>query len=166
MNNMNTDEKISELVDRQSSARARRELFERMRADHGACETWRRSHLIGNVLRGEVSQCGGDLSARIGAQLEAEPTLLAPRKLRKPFFNRRALAASLAASIALLAVVSLTLISLPSSRDNAAIANAKARQEFDVMLSQHGEFASSPGLNGLIVYATLVSDQPLRNSRR
>jgi len=33
--------------------------------------------------------------------------------------------------------------------------------EFGEMLAQHGEFAASPGLNGLIVHAKLVSNEAL-----
>ena len=164
---MSPNEKISALIDRRASASERRALFERMRADRGARETWRRYHLIGLVLRGEISHCGADLSARIGARLEAEPAPLAPlrpaRPARKPL-NRWALAASLAASLTLLALAALR----PPSQDGAQIAarpDARVEQEFDVMLVQHGEFASSPGLNGLLVYAKLVSDQPLHTPR-
>jgi len=158
---MSTNEKISALIDRQASEAERRALFERMRADRGARETWRRYHLIGCVLRGEFSHCGADLSARIGARLEAEPAPPAPPRLMRKPLSRRAIAASLAASVALLALLALR----QPSQDSAPIAarpNAQTEQEFDVMLVQHGEFASSPGLNGLIVYAKLVSDQPLR----
>ncbi|MGR3913076.1 MAG: sigma-E factor negative regulatory protein [Gammaproteobacteria bacterium] len=168
---MITNEKISALIDRQASASERRALFERMRADCGARETWRRYHLIGLVLRGEISHCGADLSARICARLEAEPAPRAPlqsaRPVRKPL-NRWALAASLAALLALLALAALR----PPSQDGAHIAvrpdarpDARVEQEFHVMLMQHGEFASSPRMNGLLVYAKLLSDQPLHTPR-
>ena len=37
----------------------------------------------------------------------------------------------------------------------------KFAQEFDEMLSEHGEFAAASGLNGLVAYAKLVSNQRL-----
>ncbi|MDD9856932.1 MAG: sigma-E factor negative regulatory protein [Gammaproteobacteria bacterium] len=160
-------EKISELIDGRGSPDQRHHLFDHILADHGAGEAWRHYHLIGCVLRGEVAQTGADLSARIGRRLEQEPRVLAPVPGARRRFSmawKSAGVVALAASLALIAVISLNPARDGGGTPVAQLAPAQpARpgQEFREMLAQHGEFASSPGLNGLIVYAKLVGSQPL-----
>lgn len=160
-------EKISELIDGRGSPGQRHHLFDHILADRGAGKAWRHYHLIGCVLRGEVTQTGADLSARIGRRLEEEPRVLAPVPGARRRFSKAwkpAAVLALAASLALVAVVTWN-----PSRDGggAPVAQlapappARPGQEFREMLAQHGEFASSPGLNGLIVYAKLVNNRPL-----
>lgn len=70
---------------------------------------------------------------------------------------RRAAALALAASLALLAVFALRAPSPPPQV--TARADTAFERELDLMLLQHGEFAFSPGLRGLMVYAKLVGDR-------
>ena len=44
---------------------------------------------------------------------------------------------------------------------SSTIEQQKFAQEFGEMLSEHGEFTASSGLNGLVAYAKLVSNQRL-----
>lgn len=163
-------EKISELIDGRGSPGQRHHLFDHILADHGAGKAWRHYHLIGCVLRGEVAQTGADLSARIGRQLEEEPRVLAPAPGARRRFSKAwkpAAVLALAASLALVAVIALDPVNPARDGGGAPVAQlapappARPGQEFREMLAQHGEFASSPGLNGLIVYAKLVNNRPL-----
>lgn len=85
---------------------------------------------------------------------------------------------SLAASMALVAVITLVpqdhasrdsevasrSTSIASGADPAtvrAVTNDSFDAEFGQMLAGHGEFTGTTGLNGLLTYAKLVSNQPL-----
>ena len=185
------NEKISALIDRQGNPRQRREAFDRLLADDGArrrrCRVWQRYHLIGCVLRGEVEQTGADLGERIRARLADEPTVLAPAarlasartvarivSWRSASWKSAGLLA-LAASVALAAVITLqpagdegagggvgnSIAGIADIADTADDHGVRFAQEVGEMLAQHGEFTSSPGLNGLVVYAKLVSNEPI-----
>lgn len=181
-------EKISELIDGRGAPAQRQDLFDHIIADHAAGRVWRHYHLIGCVLRGEVEQHGAgggiDLSARIEARLDAESAEPAePAESAAPVARfmpmRRAWTAAakagaaatvatvaLAAALAVVAVIVLRPGADSGGARVAGTAPAAAERvrfgpEFGEMLAQHGEFASSPGLNGLIVHAKFVNHQPL-----
>ena len=171
MNEQAMNEQISALIDRRENPRHQRDMFDHIMADDGARKVWQRYHLIGCVLRGEVECTGADLSVRIRARLEDEPTVLSPiRRLalfRSPLrmmpripIWKSAGALALAASIALAAVITLNPIA-PEQGAGLTDNGARFEQEVGEMLAQHGEFTSSPGLNGLVVYAKLVSNEPI-----
>ncbi|MDD9885445.1 MAG: sigma-E factor negative regulatory protein [Gammaproteobacteria bacterium] len=188
-------EKISELIDGRGAPAQRHDVFDHIIADPGAGRTWRRYHLIGCVLRGEVGPGpggagdGGDCCARIEARLEAETmaadvvplpgATVAPAaapKLRRRAWTTAtktgaAATLALAASLALVAVMVLRpgtdgggatpVAQRASSAAATHIQRVSFDPEFGEMLAQHGEFAASPGLNGLIVHAKLVSNEAL-----
>jgi len=178
-------ETISELIDNRGAPERRQELFDHIIADHGAGRVWRHYHLIGCVLRGEIERhdagFAADLSARIEARLEAEPAVaeespppspIVPLRRRAWTSAAKAGAAAtlaLAASLALVAVIVLRpgadsgggVASISPAAAPATIERVRFGAEFAEMLAQHGEFASSPGLNGLIVHAKFVNNQPL-----
>lgn len=169
MMNEKTSELISALIDEQGNSQQREDALERILADDDACKVWQCYHLIGCVLRGEVEQTGADLSPRIRARLEDEPTVLAPagaaastrryaRLLTQvtqltPWKSAGLLA--LAASIVLAVVLTLNPVAEEGAGGPSSVSFA---QEVDEMLTQHGEFTSAPGLNGLVGYAKLVSN--------
>lgn len=173
-------EKISELIDGRGAPNERRALFDHIIADQSAGRVWRHYHLIGCVLRGEVEPhnagCAADISARIEARIQAEPGVEAPPSSVVPLRRRAwtsaakagaAATLALAASLAVVAVIVLrpgTDAGVASTTPAAAPApmeRVRFGREFGEMLAQHGEFASSPGLNGLIVHAKFVNHQPL-----
>ena len=171
MNEQAMNEQISALIDRRENPRHQRDMFDHIMADDGARKVWQRYHLIGCVLRGEVDRTGADLSVRIRARLEDEPTVLSPTRrlalLRSPLrmmpripIWKSAGALALAASIALAAVITLNPIA-PEQGAGLTDNGVRFEQEVGEMLAQHGEFTSSPGLNGLVVYAKLVSNEPI-----
>ena len=172
------NDKISTLIDLEGDAADRQEMLNRIQDDSRAHDLWHRYHLIGGVIRGEVEIAGNDLSARIRDQLDHEPTVLAP--LEKPRGTgvladiwKSAGMLALAASIALMAVVTLKPVEEPanagdriaSSNSENDVLSPEARgvfeQEIGEMLVEHGEFTASAGLNGLIAYAKLVSNEPI-----
>ena len=174
-------EKISALIDQQGSPRQKQAAFDHLLADDDACRVWQRYHLIGCVLRGEVRQTGTDLSVRIRAQLEREPTVLAPMRARAIPWKPVGLLA-LAASVALAAVLIVNPAFNPAGEsgvnriadnsdgagfeqvgfEQAGFESTRFEPVFSEMLAQHGEFTSSPGLNGLVAYAKLVSNAPIK----
>ena len=169
-------EKISQLVDSELDAADRRALMDKLVGDRHAQSRWRKYHLIGCVIRDEVTVVGKDLSPEIMERLEGEPTVLAPRKPEPGKRSAREANSevwksaglfAMAASLALVAVVTLSPVQ-ESDRSLEVAATSPVpdsgemtqfAQEFDEMLAEHGEFTASPGLNGLIAYAKLVSNQ-------
>ncbi|MDD9822918.1 MAG: sigma-E factor negative regulatory protein [Gammaproteobacteria bacterium] len=187
-------EKISELIDGRGAPAQRHDVFDHIIADPGAGRTWRRYHLIGCVLRGEVGPGpgragdGGDCCARIEARLEVETMAAevvplpgaagapaAPKLRRRAWTTATKTGAAatlaLAASLAVVAVMVLRpgadgggatpVAQRASSAAATHIQRVSFDPEFGEMLAQHGEFAASPGLNGLIVHAKLVSNEAL-----
>ena len=193
------NEKLSALVDQELDQEQSHSQFSQVIKDDQLLSSWQNYHLIGQVIRDEVGDTRSDLSAKIARQLEAEPTVLAPKTARSLASKEKTRADShrseragvlqasglfaLAASIVLVAVVSLER---PDSADNLGesaqqvaslntsaasqatpntpISNEKLAQmsgEFGEMLAGHGEFTSSAGLNGLVAYAKLVSNQSM-----
>jgi len=168
-------EKISELIDERGARKRRDDLFDHIIADAGAGRTWRHYHLIGCVLRGEVGPgaAAGDITARIESRIKAEapaavarPGAVVVRRPRRRAW-RAAAKAGAAATLALaasLAVVAVIVLRPGPEAGGAQVAQPSAARfnaEFGEMLAQHGEFASAPGLNGLIVHAKFVSNQPV-----
>ena len=200
------NEEISKLVDGEIEQAQMRTLLESISNGKQAIGSWGNYHLIGNVMRGEVSITGRDQSISIADALENEATVLSPSAMSNPYpvsgfkknsstgvsgsdadsivktpgvdYWRPAGMLAVAASLALVAVITLNP-SLNSNRDasddithdsgitdptqlvSTTTEQQKFAQEFDEMLSEHGEFAASSGLNGLVAYAKLVSNQRL-----
>lgn len=71
-------EKLSALIDGHLDDDAvARSVFDALRQDHGMREKWGTYCLIGDALRGETAG-SPDLTGRILARLDTEPTVLAP----------------------------------------------------------------------------------------
>ncbi|NKB77075.1 MAG: hypothetical protein GKR96_08510 [Gammaproteobacteria bacterium] len=172
-------EKISALVDEVLLDEDRENQFGQILSDEQATQTWQRYHLIGNVIRNEVQSTGKDLSADIWSKIEEEPTVLAPSpKKRKDSKSADIWSAAglfaVAASVTLVAVIGLGplqkddqagQVALNQFVDNEVLNSSLDQQritdEFGEMLAEHGEFSSSAGLNGLVAYAKLVSNQAM-----
>lgn len=177
------NEKISQLVDEELGQDLRQSAIDEIIENDQACMSWKRYHLIGNVIRDEVSTIGRDLSGQIEKQLENKPTVLAPLTIKSPKsapnFDvwKSAGMFAIAASLVLVAVITLNPLGTSDQKagQRNQIANnvgnngeeavsqkmSRFSQEFDEMLVEHGEFTASPGLNGLVAYAKLVSSQQL-----
>jgi negative regulator of sigma E activity len=167
-------EKLSQLIDRELAPEQCEEQFDRLCAGDGYAKPWQNYHFIGSVIRGEIASAGIDLSPRISVALNNEPTVLAPRALNKDSrltgdIWKPISMFAIAASLALVAVITLNPADKVSGQNQLASTTAPAEsiqqqkfaQEFAVMLVEHGEFTATAGLNGLVAYAKLVSNQRL-----
>jgi len=99
-------EQLSALADGALSARDSDRLIAALSADPALRDTWRRYHLIGDVLRGEP--VGSDVADRVWAAVAAEPTALAPSRLiprSMPRWLAPAAGLAAAASVGALAVL-------------------------------------------------------------
>jgi len=160
-------EKISQLVDQELSAAERDRVLASLAGNPESVRAWRDYHLIGNIIRDEVDVVGSDLSENIARSLENEPVVIAPganpAPRATPDLWRPVAMFAVAASMALVAVVTLGPVNQPVDGVPGIASSPTApdffSSEFDEMLVEHGEFTASSGLNGLVAYAKLVSDQ-------
>jgi negative regulator of sigma E activity len=183
---------VSELIDQRVAPHDLADFIDQVAKDHGALGKWRNYHLIGDVIRGEVTSTGNCMMDRVQQALEAEPTVLAP--VAEPVTNnievvrpsniealKSAGMFAVAASIVLMAVLTLSPGAPMAERDGSEIARNTVNgapevattnltepgqqqafeTEFGQMLVEHGEFTAASGLNGLIAYAKLVSNENL-----
>lgn len=181
---------ISEILDRRLDPQALDTELSAIARDGDACLTWRNYHLIGDVIRGEVAG-GSCLLYRVQEAMENEPTVLAPASTgpavssstKSGLSSEAARSAGLfaiAASLTLVAVLTLSpqssvgpvgatgaqiaTVEPVAEAVSTALSQAQANtfeSEFGQMLIEHGEFTATSGMNGLIAYAKLVSNQQL-----
>ena len=172
------NERISQLIDQELGADQQNSVIDEMIRHEPASKSWQRYQLIGDVVRGNIDRTGPDLTQRVRACLQAEPTVVAPRQLNK---GKRMAGAgaethiwkpvglfALAASLVAVAVITLGPLD-DSLRQNTIVTvdrpgsepSVMSVPEFSEMLAGHGEFTSSPAFNGLLAHMVLVSNQAL-----
>jgi sigma-E factor negative regulatory protein RseA len=161
---------ISALMDGELGADDARRQIGNLKGDPALRARWDDFHLIGDALRGESllsAQFGGTLSKR----LAAEPTILAPRRLRSPLTRITTYAMSAAASlgaVALVAWVALTptaptLVAAPAPTPipikpaEAALASVSSEGRMNDYLLAHQGFSPSTAIQGLAPYIRSVS---------
>lgn len=142
---MKTEEQISQFLDGELESAQSTSLVKQLR-DQDAKQTWSRYHLIGDAMRGELTDVlSHGLADRVSAALDNEPNLFAPNALQgselveaepaeqvEPLAVKRAprfaWAAGLAASVALVGVLGLQFGQQPESGISAvSIAQAPAQ---------------------------------------
>jgi len=123
---------------------------------------WDCYHLIGDALRGMQ---GPDLCARICAQLDAEPTVLAPRR-RSAAEKARWIALSAAASVAAVAFVGW--MALPGLQQDTLQVAAKtevkqvavpAGEGAKDYLLAHQRYSPSNAMQGVAPYVRTVAEE-------
>ncbi len=72
-------ERISALMDDEIDADGADHLFKALKSDAELAGRWSTYHMIGDVMRGEAP-LSADFSRKLMAQIDNEPTVLAPRK--------------------------------------------------------------------------------------
>ncbi len=94
------NEHISALMDDDYDAH----VMQRLLQDHSMQQTWSRYHLIGDCLRDTLPEkLSTDISERVHASLQSEPTVLAPAGTQR--FNLKPVAGfAIAASVAMVAI--------------------------------------------------------------
>lgn len=115
--------KLSGLMDGELAEHEAQALFAALRQDSELRRRWQEYQLLGDTLKGE-RDLGVELTGRVMAALEAEPTVLAPQPSRRSEVLRRNLLA-LAATLAGVAIVGwLALGTSPSSQHETVAQNA------------------------------------------
>lgn len=89
-------DQISALMDDELDVESSGHVFEAMKSSGECYERWSTYHLIGDAMRGHV-ELGPDFHKRVMDRIDAEPTVLAPK--RRPAL-RRSHFLSVAASVA------------------------------------------------------------------
>lgn len=111
-----THSRLSALADGEVPSREAGALLERIVADDQLKAAWQRYHVMRAVLRDEYCAVPADFAADVRAQIDREPTVLAPRRL--PNLVRPATGIAIAASVAAMAIVGVDRMQ-SASRDDA-----------------------------------------------
>jgi sigma-E factor negative regulatory protein RseA len=160
---------ISALMDGELSADDARRQIGNLKTDVALRTRWDDFHLIGDALRGEtqLSPQFGELLAR---RLAAEPTVLAPHRLRSPLKRITTYAMSAAASLGAVALVAWVALT-PTAPTNIAVAvpapqpigpaepppNVASDGRMNDYLLAHQGFSPSTAIQGLAPYIRSVS---------
>lgn len=133
-------EQISALMDNELSLQDSSQALRRLEDTPEARESWETYHLIGDAMRGQV--LGTNVSARVTAALQNEPTVLAPRRAEKTG-KAFTYALSAAASVSAIAVVGWMAFSTGPAI-NPQIELAKAAPSAPAVNSAEPQLVSSP----------------------
>jgi sigma-E factor negative regulatory protein RseA len=167
-------ERISSLMDGELDAHQAGQQLNRLKNDPEARGTWDAFHLIGDAMRGDcvVSR---DFSARLQARLDAEPTVLAPRRsTARPFATYAWPAAASFSAVALVGWMAFysplapqpavtTQVAIPATPVAAVVApqeqlaNVPSEGRMNEYLMAHQEFSPSTAIQGVAPYIRTVS---------
>jgi sigma-E factor negative regulatory protein RseA len=167
---------ISALMDGELGADEARRQIGNLKNDPALRARWDDFHLIGDALRGE-NLLSPRFENAVSKRLAAEPTILAPRRLRSPLTRVATYAMSAAASlgaVALVAWVALTPTaptmvaapapatvaapaSIPIKPAEAALASVSSEGRMNDYLLAHQGFSPSTAIQGLVPYIRSVS---------
>ena len=167
-------DKISALMDGELDDKTAAQMLDVLASDGEARDTWRTYHLISDAL-GKSRMLSEGFSGRVAAALAAEPTVLAPRRLR-PSEPRRwvALAAGVAAvslvgwlgfapqQTAVAPVAQAPKAVLPQETKPAVVPLPSGTSDY---LLAHQGFSPRVSLQGMAPYVRTVSEQA-REPRR
>lgn len=143
--------RLSGLMDGELAEHEAQSLYAALRQDGELRNRWLEYQLVGDTLRGE-KDLGVELTTRVMAALDAEPTVLAPRKpMRLAVWRRSALA--LAATVAGVAVVGWLALDSGQLSQPANVSLASAHQ------AQVGTLVAKPGRAVVVPVA-----QPVRQA--
>lgn len=124
-------EKVSALLDGEAEEMSGKAVFEALSRDVDLRDQWDTYCLIGDALRREHAPGGADFVARVMAELDAEPTVLAPQaRAPKPFLRRTLM--PVAASVMGVAAVGLVAFTLYPQQDTQPLAASSTLASQDV----------------------------------
>lgn len=160
-------EKISALMDNELGEQDSRQALLRLGDTPEARECWATYHLIGDAMRGQHAVV--DVSARVAHALESEPTVLAPRRVKRPS-RVMTYALSAAASLSAIAVVGWMAFSTQTTLQPAAelasaqvaeppLVSAPANGAVSDYLLAHQGVSPSSSLQGVVPYIRMISAQ-------
>jgi len=105
------DEKISSLVDGELSESEHQQTVTSMLADKDKCRCWERYHLISNAIKRDLpNMIDCQFASRVMAEIENEPTILAPPSHRTSTFGKRMAGLAVAASVATVAILGVQVM--------------------------------------------------------
>lgn len=170
-------EQISAMMDGELGEHDARQGMLRLDDTAEAREAWAAYHVIGDVMRRQHAAI--DVSARVAAALQNEPTVLAPRRNRRPA-KAMTFALSAAASVSAIAVVGWMAFSTGGiiNQPVELATNAPALQvaaepklvsapdegQMNEYLLAHQGVSPSSGLQGVAPYIRTIAATPA-NSR-
>ena len=165
-------EEISVLIDGEATALERERALRELQSDPALRDTWGRYHLARTALRRELDYIvHPDLSDRIQARLQNEKPQASFVWPRTPQLLRYTAGLAIAASVAAAAILNLTPVwspapptiakSTPATNGKSPVAVARQmpveqQRALNPYLVQHGEFAPTPGMNGMLSYVRVV----------
>lgn len=102
---------ISSLVDGELSDAEHHQTVTSMLADKEKCRCWERYHLISNAIKRDLpNMIDCQFASRVMAELENEPTILAPTSHKISAFGKRMAGLAIAASVATVAVLGVQVM--------------------------------------------------------
>jgi len=114
----NDQETLSTAIDGETGNRDHA-MLQRIAADPDARATWARYHLIGDVMRDNLTEVAPTgFSTRLRNEITSEPTVLAPRQRQRSRL-RPVMGLAIAASVAALAVVGIKQLTPENSLHSA-----------------------------------------------
>ena len=146
------NDQISALMDGELADEEARSLLAILKEHKESRQQWDTYHLVGDAIR-QTSVLSMDVTHRISAQLDNEPTVLAPHKITP--HKREMIAWSAAASFAAVAVVALATLKFSvgnetpdnlaarSNQPASTLAASKTNPEMNEYLVAHQEFSPS-----------------------
>jgi len=171
-------EKLSALIDGELQSNDCQAHLGRLRSDADLRRAWDAYHLIGDALRGHIC---ADLTDRIVARLQDEPTVLAPRRKITGAGRLAWYAMSAAAGVAAVTLVVLTAssgwraepqlaagpgtgVSGPVTAVAAGLSATDARPlvvgvEVENYLLAHQPYSHISAMQGIVPYARTVADE-------
>lgn len=159
-------DRISEFMDGELDDRSAADVINAVGRDEQARDAWRTYHLIGDALRDSRLLSPG-FSARVAHALQAEPTVLAPRRLQPQPRTWYALAAGVA-GIGLVGWLAFapqqTAVAPVAQERPPAVAQAKPNivplpSGANDYLLAHQAFSPRVSLQGMAPYVRTVSEQ-------
>jgi sigma-E factor negative regulatory protein RseA len=166
---------ISALMDGELRPDEARRHILGLKNDSALRERWDDFHLIGDALRGE-NVLSPRFNEAFSKRLAAEPTILAPRRLRSPLKRITTYAMSAAASLGAVALVAWVALQPPTptlvattpapasipikSAETPALASVSSDGRMNEYLLAHQGFSPSTAIQGLAPYIRSVSTTP------
>jgi sigma-E factor negative regulatory protein RseA len=168
-------ESLSALIDGELSGGEFRGQLGRLRTDIQLRDAWDTYHLIGDALRGHVSE---EIASHVFARLRDEPTVLVPRRPAASLRRVTWYAMSAAASVAAVALVVWTASPLWHAEPQVATAPAETggdavsavaiatdpklavtSAEVENYLLAHQPYSHTSAMQGIAPYVRTVADE-------
>jgi sigma-E factor negative regulatory protein RseA len=163
-------DRISALMDGEVDDKSAAQAIDALGRDADALQTWRSYHVIGDAMRGgpfRFLRLSDGFTARVAQRLAAEPTVLAPRRMRTESPRLFTLSAA-AASVAAVAFVGWMAFGPQQQLAPAPVAQAPAEPKPNLVplpsaandyLLAHQGFSPRVSLQGMAPYVRTVSEQ-------